>query len=66
MLVLDRRIGQKILMGNGTIQMKVLKVEDGIISIGINAPNHIDIDREEVFVRKMIRRQAAIYAGESL
>jgi carbon storage regulator len=66
MLVLTRKIGQQILMGNGSIQMKVLKIDDGVISIGINAPDHIDIDREEVFLRKMIRRQAAIYAGESI
>ena len=66
MLVLTRKIGQQILIGNGSIQMKVLKIDDGVISIGINAPDHIDIDREEVFLRKMIRRQAAIYAGESI
>ena len=66
MLVLTRKIGQQILMGNGSIQMKVLKIDDGVISIGINAPDLIDIDREEVFLRKMIRRQAAIYAGESI
>ena len=66
MLVLTRKIGQQILMGNGSIQMKVLKIDDGVISIGINAPAHIDIDREEVFLRKMVRRQAAIYTGESI
>ena len=66
MLVLTRKIGQQILIGNGSIQMKVLKIDDGVISIGINAPDHIDIDREEVFLRKMVRRQAAIYAGESI
>ena len=66
MLVLTRKIGQQILIGNGSIQMKVLKIDDGVISIGINAPDHIDIDREEVFLRKMVRRQAAIYTGESI
>lgn len=53
MLVLTRKIGQQILIGKGLIQMKVLKVTDGIISIGINAPQHIDIDREEIYLKKL-------------
>ena len=64
MLVLDRRIGQKILMGNGSIQMKVLKVEDGIISIGIHAPDHIDIDREEIFLKKLAKR--AVFLNDAI
>ena len=56
MLVLTRKIGQKILMGKGTIQMKVLNVSNDIISIGIHAPDDIDIDREEVYLRKLADR----------
>lgn len=56
MLVLTRKIGQKILMGNGQIQMKVLGVKNDNICIGIHAPDHIDIDREEIFVKKMSER----------
>lgn len=58
MLVLTRRIGQQILIGKGVIQMKVLKVEDGVISIGFNAPQHIDIDREEVYFKKIAQQGA--------
>lgn len=58
MLVLTRRIGQQILIGKGVIQMKVLKVEDGIISIGIKAPQHIDIDREEIYLKKLQQQEA--------
>ena len=57
MLVLTRRIGQQILIGKGVIQMKVLKVEDGVISIGFNGPQHIDIDREEVYFKKIAQQQ---------
>ncbi len=60
MLVLTRKIGQQVLIGNGSIQMKVLKIEDGIISIGFNAPSNIDIDREEVFLKKLARRTALL------
>ncbi|AMQ26607.1 carbon storage regulator [Legionella pneumophila] len=53
MLVLTRKAGQQILIGKGLIQMKVLKVDDDIISIGIKAPQHIDIDREEIYLKKL-------------
>ena len=52
MLVLTRKVGQQVLLSNGSIQIKVLNVVDGIISIGFNAPSHVDIDREEVFYKK--------------
>ena len=63
MLVLTRKIGQQILIGNGVIQMKILDAENGIIRIGINAPPSIDIDREEVYLRKIIQRNIA-HVGE--
>ncbi|CZP32240.1 TPA: carbon storage regulator [Legionella pneumophila] len=58
MLVLTRKAGQQILIGKGLIQMKVLKVDDDIISIGIKAPQHIDIDREEIYLKKRQQEQA--------
>lgn len=64
MLVLKRRIGQQVLISNGSIQMKVLDVNDGIISIGFNAPHHVDIDREEVYLRKLTQR--AILLNEAV
>ncbi|MDP3559115.1 MAG: carbon storage regulator [Legionellaceae bacterium] len=63
MLVLTRKLGEQILIGNGTIQIKVLKISDGIISIGFNAPAHIDIDREEVYARKVLQRQEDMATG---
>ncbi|HCD9500596.1 TPA: carbon storage regulator [Legionella pneumophila] len=58
MLVLTRKAGQQILIGKGLIQMKVLKVDDDVISIGIKAPQHIDIDREEIYLKKLQQEQA--------
>ena len=60
MLVLTRKIVQQILIGKGLIQMKVLKVTDDIISIGINAPQHIDIDREEIYLKKLQQEKAKV------
>ena len=65
MLVLTRKIGQQVQIGNGLIQIKVLKVEDGIISIGFNAPSHIDIDREEVFLKKVAQRAGLLNSKEA-
>jgi carbon storage regulator len=53
MLVLTRKIGQQVLIGKGSIQVKILKVKGDFISIGFNAPSHIDIDREEVYIKKL-------------
>jgi len=58
MLVLTRKIGQQILIGKGLIQMKVLKVNDDVISIGIKAPQHIDVDREEIYLKKLQQERA--------
>lgn len=61
MLVLDRKIDQKILINKGTIQIKVLRINDDIISIGINAPQHIDIDREEIYIKKQQQQDAEAF-----
>ena len=63
MLVLTRKIGQQVQIGNGLIQIKVLKVDDGIISIGFNAPSNIDIDREEVYLKKRAQRASLLNHG---
>ena len=60
MLVLTRKIGQQILMDKGMIQMKILKVTDDVISIGIHAPQHIDIDREEIYIKKLQQEKAKV------
>lgn len=61
MLVLTRKVGQQILIGKGMIQIKVLKIDDDIISIGLKAPQHIDIDREEIYLQKLHKEQTNSY-----
>ncbi len=56
MLVLTRREGQQVLIDKGTIQIKVLKVDGGKISIGFIAPENMDIDREEIYLKKLAQR----------
>lgn len=52
MLVLTRRIGERILIDNGQIEIALLYHRRGQVAFGINAPPHIDIDRKEIFIRK--------------
>lgn len=65
MLVLTRKIGQQVLIDKASIQVKVLRVDDGIITLGFNAPSHIDIDREEIFVKKVMQKQELTAANDA-
>ena len=50
MLVLTRRPGESIVIGNG-IKLTVVTVGPGRVKIGIEAPPHVRIDREEIHAR---------------
>ena len=53
MLVLRRLRGQSIIIGEkGEIIIKILKDENGVISIGITAPKSVPVDRSEIFDKK--------------
>jgi carbon storage regulator len=52
MLILTRRIGERILIDEGKIQIAFLYYRRGQIAFGINAPPHIDVDRKEIFLLK--------------
>ncbi|MBA2648204.1 MAG: carbon storage regulator [Legionella sp.] len=49
MLVLTRRVGEQIFLDKGRIKIKVLFARKGNIALGIQAPPHVDIDREEIY-----------------
>ncbi|HCI29697.1 MAG TPA: carbon storage regulator CsrA [Fervidobacterium sp.] len=48
MLVLSRRIGESIMIGDN-IEVKILKVDNGVVKIGIVAPSAVKIYRNEVY-----------------
>ncbi len=54
MLVLGRRTGENIRIGDD-IKVIVLEVRGGQIKLGIEAPLHIQVHREEIYER--IQRQ---------
>lgn len=47
MLILTRRIGEKLLIGDD-IEISVLSVRGNQVSIGINAPKDVPVHREEI------------------
>jgi carbon storage regulator len=56
MLILTRRVGQSIFIGSD-ITVTVLAVKGPQVRLGINAPKHVPVHREEIFDR--IRAEAA-------
>ena len=50
MLVLTRRPGESIVIGDG-IKLTVVSIGPGRVKIGIDAPAHVRIDREEIHAR---------------
>ncbi|MFU8797321.1 MAG: carbon storage regulator CsrA [Gammaproteobacteria bacterium] len=50
MLVLTRRIGETVMMGND-IAITVLSIQGGQIRIGMDAPSSVKIFRQEVYDR---------------
>jgi carbon storage regulator len=51
MLVLTRNVGEKIIIGDN-IQVTVVAVKGNKVRIGVEAPQHVRVDRQEVSVRR--------------
>lgn len=48
MLVLNRKVGESVRIGND-IEVKIVAIEGGQIKLGIEAPEYVDIHRQEVY-----------------
>ncbi|QEL19968.1 carbon storage regulator CsrA [Limnoglobus roseus] len=55
MLVLSRKIGEAIVIGNN-IRITVVDVGQGRVKIGVMAPHNVSVDREEIFEKKQAER----------
>lgn len=51
MLILTRKIGEKIVIGDD-ITVSIIDVKAGVIRIGIEAPKSVAVDREEIRIQK--------------
>ena len=64
MLILTRRVGESVVIGED-VTVTVLGVKGNQVRIGINAPKHVAVHREEIFERIKSGRSADGAADES-
>jgi len=66
MLVLSRKIGEVITIGN-SIKITILSYDRGIVRVGIEAPKDIPVHRKEVYDRIIeLNQQATQVTPEAL
>jgi len=58
MLILTRRVGEKLVIGE-KVTVTVLGVKGNQIRIGIDAPPEVQVHREEIFKRILAERDEA-------
>lgn len=51
MLVLTRRVGETLIIGDN-IKLTIVGVKSGQVRVGIDAPKEVQIQREELLLRK--------------
>lgn len=57
MLILTRRIGEKLVIGEGTF-FTVLGIKGNHVRLGVEAPADVPIHREEIFLKVKAEQQA--------
>lgn len=57
MLILTRKTGESICI-NGDISLTVLSIKGSHVRIGIDAPEHIEVHRQEIYLRIQAERLA--------
>jgi carbon storage regulator len=63
-LVLTRAIGERLIIGDGEITLHVLEIRGNQVRLGIEAPRHVSVHREEIYQKimetKKIQKEALI------
>lgn len=62
MLVLTRRVGQSLVIGD-TIVLRVLEVKGDVVRIGVDAPREVKVHRQEVHDAVVAANRAAAVAS---
>ncbi|HHF7375945.1 MULTISPECIES: carbon storage regulator [Legionellaceae] len=55
MVVLSRKIGEKVLVDDGEIEVKVLCSKGNKILLGFKVPANMGVEREEDYLRKILQ-----------
>ncbi len=63
MLILTRRVGETLVIGD-EVQVTVLGVRGNQVRIGVNAPKHVSVHREEIFQRIQSEKDAPVAVGD--
>lgn len=66
MLILTRKVGESITIGDGSISVSVMEIKGRQVRLGIEAPADTPIHRQEIFIKiKQANEQAlAAQAGD--
>ena len=64
MLVLSRKIGEKIII-DGKVHVRILRASGNRASLAIDAPNAVSVDRGEIWLAKKRERLATGTCGSA-
>lgn len=67
MLILTRRIGETLMVGDN-VSLTVLGIKGNQVRIGVNAPKEVAVHREEIYLKIQKEKEAGLHhaaAGES-
>lgn len=64
MLILTRRVGETVMVGDD-VTITVLGVKGNQVRIGVNAPKHVSVHREEIYQRIKKEQEAGEGSGGS-
>ena len=58
MLVLTRKIGEQIVIGDD-IKIKIVEVKGKQVRVGIEAPKSVEVNREEIYQQKQNHKETS-------
>jgi len=64
MLILTRRIGETVVIGDN-INITVLGVKGNQVRLGVNAPKEVSVHREEIYQRIQFEKEAGDAGDEA-
>jgi len=63
MLILTRKVNEAIIIG-GEIRVIVAELQNGKVRLGVVAPRHVTVDREEIHLQRPTRVPLEVFTQE--